>query len=133
MRLVRLLRSLSKTARTAVLHVAGLIDAVGRLLPQHIQALAIGAPHAPVPETSSLHPQGKSVRSFPEGLPTASPSAEYHGDGASDLAGVIHSSDFHRDDYAPRLQPGVVRIEEGGHYIRRRSGDGEEVGPLPRY
>ena len=130
---MRLLRALTKRARNAVLHVAAVIDTVGRLLLQHIQALAVDVPHARVPETSSLHPQDKSVRSFPEVLPTTIPSVELHGDGASDLAGVIHSSDFHRDDYVPRLQPGVVRLKEGGYYIRQCSGDREEVGPQTRY
>ena len=91
---VRVLRALTKRARTVVLHVAGVINAVGRLLHEHIQALAVDVPHAPVPETSSPHPQGRSIRSFREGLPTAISSAELHSDGASDLADVIHCSDF---------------------------------------
>ena len=65
-------------------------------------------------------------------LLTAIPSAKVDGDGARDLPGVIHPSDFHRNNRVPRLQPGLVRVEEGCHPVRQRSSDGEEVGPQPR-
>ena len=59
---MRFLCTLTERADTTVLHVSGVVDAIGRLLPQDAQALAVDVPHASVPETSGLHPQGKAVR-----------------------------------------------------------------------
>ena len=62
---MRFLCTLTERADTSVLHVSGVVDAIGRLLPQDVQALAVDGPHASVPETSGLHPQGKASGAFP--------------------------------------------------------------------
>ena len=59
---MRFLCTLTERADTIDLHVPGVVDAIGRLLPQDVQALAVDVPYASVPETSGLHPQGKAVR-----------------------------------------------------------------------
>ena len=59
---MRFLCTLTERADTTALHVARVVDAIGRLLPQDVQALAVDVPHASVPETSGLYPQGKAVR-----------------------------------------------------------------------
>ena len=59
---MRLLHALAKRARIAVLHCPGVVDTVGRLLPQDVQALAVDVSHAPLSEVSRLRLQGKVVR-----------------------------------------------------------------------
>ena len=59
---MRFLCTLTERADTTVLHVSGAVDAIGWLLPQDVQDLAVDVPHASVPETSGLHPQGTAIR-----------------------------------------------------------------------
>ena len=93
---VRLLRALPEWARTTVLHVTGVVDAILQLLPQDIHALPVEVPHAPVPEISRFRPQGQTGGGAsgdllaPSTTPKLQPNGVHELTGRGCLSQVLH-------------------------------------------